>query len=141
MQANVAGISGTVFAETVRSRAMVERYLLPRLLGLAERAHNSHATISDSEYFGMLTDELQRWTDEGYCAIVRQPGIRLADGKVEMNDAYGMGEIRYTLDGSRPDRNSALYTGPFEAGDAKEVRARLFVGPSESSTSILYVGQ
>lgn len=142
VQARVEGISGTLFAETVRSRAMIERYILPRILGLAERAHNARATISDSEYFGALTAEMPRWQAEGSDFYVRQPGIRLAaDGKVEMNDAYGMGEIRYTLDGSQPTRESTLYTGPFDPAGAPQVRARLFAGPAESVTSILYTGK
>ena len=140
VQANVAGVSGTLFAETVRSRAMIERYILPRLLGLAERAHHARPTISDTEYFGALTAEMPRWQADGTNFYLRQPGIRrTADGKIEMNDAYGLGEIRYTLDGSQPTRESALYSAPFDAKDASQVRARLFAGPAESVTSILYI--
>jgi len=141
VQANVAGISGHLFAETVRSRAMVEGYLLPEILGLAERGHNISPTLSDSEYFGALTAEMQRWAAEGTNFHLRQPGIRINGGKTEMNEPYGAGEIRYTLDGSQPDRNSRLYTGPFDAGDAAQVRARLFFGPAESVTSILLTGK
>lgn len=136
----MAGVSGTLFAETVRSRAMIERYILPRLLGLAERAHHARPTISDTEYFGALTAEMPRWQADGTNFYLRQPGIRrTADGKIEMNDAYGLGEIRYTLDGSQPTRESALYSAPFDAKDASQVRARLFAGPAESVTSILYI--
>lgn len=139
VQANVAGVSGHLFAETVRSRSMIERYLLPRLLGLAERAHNSHTTLSDQEYFGALTGEMGKWAAEGVNFYLRQPGIILKDGRIEMNDAYGQGEIRYTIDGSEPTPASALYTAPFPAGDAAQVRARLFHGPATSVTSILYI--
>lgn len=140
VQANVIGISGKLFAETVRSIAMVERYILPRLLGLAERAHNVRPTLTDSEYFGALTGEMARWAENGTNFYVRQPGIRVAQcGKIEMNDAYGMGEIRYTLDGSQPTRESRLYTGPLDAAGAKRVDARLFIGPAESVTSILFL--
>ena len=139
VQANVAGISGHLFAETVRSRAMIERYLLPRILGLAERAHNSHTTLSDSEYFGTLTAEMGKWADAGTNFYLRQPGIIAKDGKIVMNDAYGQGEIRYTLDGSDPTPASKLYTAPFAPGDATQVRARLFLGPASSVTSILHI--
>lgn len=141
IQANVAGISGHLFAETVRNRGMVERYILPHLLGLAERAHNARTTISDGEYFGALTAEMSRWAEEGSNFYLRQPGIRVNDGKVEMNEAYGFGEIRYTLDGSQPTRQSTLYTGPFAPAGTQQVRARLFVGPAESVTSILYLNR
>lgn len=138
-QANVAGISGHLFAETVRSRAMIERYILPRMLGLAERAFHARPTLTDAEYFGAITAEMPRWQAEGRDFYMRHPGIRLRDGKIEMNEPYGIGEIRYTLDGSQPTRQSALYTGPFVPGDAAQVRARLFAGPAESVTSLLYL--
>lgn len=139
VQANVAGMSGHLFAETVRSRGMIERYILPRMLGLAERAHNKAETLSDAEYFGALTGQIALWGAEGIDHWLRQPGIRLNGGKVEMNDAYGLGEIRYTVDGSEPTRDSKLYTGPFDAPVAGQVRARLFNGPAMSVTSILYL--
>ena len=137
VQDNVEGISAQLFAETVRSRAMIERYILPRLLGLAERGHNTAATLSDEEYFGALTAEMDIWAADSRNFFMRQPGIRLNAGKVEMNDAYGKGEIRYTLDGTEPTRDSALYTAPLDAAGIAQVRARLFYGPAESATSIL----
>lgn len=139
VQDNVTGISAQLFSETVRSNEMVEKYFLPRILGLAERAHNNSETIDDNNYFGQLTGEMERWAREGYSFNLRQPGIRLNNGKIEMNDAYGLGEIRYTTDGSQPTRESTLYTSPFTPGDASQIRARLFYGPSESVTSILYI--
>lgn len=139
VQANVKGISGHLFTETVRSTAMIERYILPRLLGLAERAHNVKPTITDEEYFGQLISEMEEWASEGRNFYLRQPGIRLIDGMVEMNEPYGLGEIRYTLDGSEPNHNSSLYTSPFKAGDADQIRARLYYGPAESVTSILFL--
>ncbi|MDE5930559.1 MAG: family 20 glycosylhydrolase [Muribaculaceae bacterium] len=138
-QARVAGISGQLFAETVRSRAMIERYILPRILGLAERAHNVDNTLSDSEYFGALTGEMPRWAAEDRNHYLRQPGIRLSDGKIEMNEPYGLGEIRFTLDGSEPTATDRLYTGPIDATGVRQVRARLFHGPATSVTSILYI--
>lgn len=134
---NIAGISAHLFAETIRNPGMVERYLFPRLLGLAERAHNSGETLADDEYFGIITDEMPRWAADGMQFYLRQPGIRVSEGMVEMNEPYGFGEIRYTLDGSEPTRESLLYEGPFKAPDDAEIRARLFFGPSWSVTTIL----
>lgn len=139
VQANVKGISGQLFSETVRSTSMVERYVLPRMLGLAERAHNVNPTLSDGEYFGCLTGEMEEWAAEGRDFYLRQPGIRISDGMVEMNEPYGFGEIRYTVDGSEPNRNSTIYTAPFNADGADNIRARLYFGPAESVTSVLFL--
>lgn len=140
-RANVVGISGHLFAETVRDAAMIQRYLLPRLLGIAERGHNSQPTLSDKEYFGALTEEMGRWAEEGVGFYLRQPGIRQLDGMIEMNEPYGMGEIRYTLDGTDPTPESKLYDGPFRADSAFDIRARLFLGTSRSVTSIFRGGR
>lgn len=136
-QQNVAGISGQIFAETVRNPEMIQRYLLPRLTGLAERAHNCGPTLSDEEYFGSITEEMGRWAKEGLDFYVRQPGVRLHGGMIEMNEPYGMGEIRFTLDGTDPTRESSLYEKPFPADGIRDIRARLFVGRARSVTSIL----
>jgi len=48
-------------------------------------------------------------------------------------------EIRYTLDGSIPDRNSTLYTKPFNLNQSAVVTARTFSGENEeSSASVAY---
>lgn len=152
VQANVVGISAQLFAETVRSRAMVERYLLPRLLGLAERAHNTGATLDDSRYFGILTAEMPRWVADGRNFYLRQPGIRRSGAVIEMNtpytlpDATGAGadtpaaagatpanedaatarlEIRYTTDGTEPGPDSRLYTGPVPVDSLPEGTATI----------------
>ena len=137
-QANVHGISGHIWAETIKDFGMVQRFLLPRILGLAERAHNKKETLSENEYFGLITAEMPLWNDENLQYYVRQPGIIVKDNTVYMNEPYGSGEIRYTTDGSEPDETSLLYSVPFPLGDSKELRAKLFVGNSASNTSILF---
>lgn len=139
-QEKAAGISGTTFAETVRSRAMYERYMLPRLLGLAERAHSRHATITDQHFYAILNEELPLLAKEGHNILLRQPGIKIQNGMVTMNTAYapGLGQIRYTTDGTLPTADSPVYTAPFTANGIKEIRARLFMGKAQSVISILY---
>lgn len=140
-QANVRGISAQLWAETVRSPKMVMKYYLPRVMALSERAHNKHTTIDNPTYFAAIKGEMHRWADQYSNFYVRQPGIRLVDGQVEMNDPYGFGQIRYTLDGTEPTAQSPLYTAPFPAGDARQIRARYYYGPAESVTSIMFVDQ
>ena len=57
---------------------------------------------------------------------------------VYMNEPYGYGEIRYTLDGSEPSKECPIYSAPFPITDVKEIRAKLYTGQSSSATSILY---
>lgn len=135
LQSDVKGISAQIFSETVQDFPMVERYMLPRILGLAERAHNSHNTLDEEEYFGLITQEMPIWEKEGRNFYLRQPGILRENGMILMNEPYGLGEIRYTIDGTEPNRESQLYTGPFE-DTGKDVRAKLFYGKAQSATSL-----
>lgn len=133
---NIVGISGHVWGENTLDFPMVERFTFPRILALSERAHNSHATIDEQTYFNNIAASMPEWSEEGIDFFVRQPGIIVEEGMVKMNEPYGIGEIRYTLDGSEPTKDSMLYTAPFKADGKKSVRAKLFVGDSSSVTSI-----
>lgn len=139
---NVIGVSGQVFAETMRSPEMIESFLLPKMLGLAERGWNCDSTYSDARFNAVInTREVPYWQSEGYNFHLRQPGIALTDGKVVMNTSYPGSlapVIRYTTDGSEPTAASAVYTGPFDAAGMRQVRAATFIGDKRSVTSILY---
>lgn len=144
--ANVIGISGQVFAETMRSEAMLQTFLLPKMLGLAERAWNADSTYTDAEFNSVICNrELPRWMINNNAWHVAQPGIRLgADGTTaEINTPYGPEGnfvIRYTLDGTNPTEESPLYEGPFAIGDAEQIRAVIFMtGNMKSVPSILYI--
>lgn len=142
--ANVIGISGQLFSETIRSAEMLETFLLPKMLGLAERAWNADSTYSRERFNAVVnTRELPRWQRLGYGFHVAQPGIMAAPGgKVVMNTQYPASvgaEVRYTLDGSEPTAQSALYTDPVSVTGAKQVRAAAYIGKRRSVTSILYL--
>ena len=136
LQSKVIGVSGQIFSETVRDFPMVQRFAFPRFLALAERAHNAHPTVTNEEYFTILKDEIPYFLEQNIDFFVRQPGITVIDGNIVMNEPYGMGEIRYTLDGSEPTKDSELYSSPIPAKDTKEVRAKLYIGNSSSATSL-----
>ena len=131
------GIEAAIFGETIRGRGDVERFLLPRILGLAERAHNADKTVSDEEYFARICAEMPRWEAQRRNMHLRQPGISLQEGKVVMNSPYPFGQIRYTIDGSEPTAKSKLYKKPFRLSkSATQIRAKLFYGTASSPVSI-----
>lgn len=133
----VIGLCGHVFAETMRSPEQLQRYLFPKMLGLAERAWNASESYSEAKFNRVIAErELPAIVDN--CDFhLRQPGIIFQKGTVKMNSPYRNAEIRYTLDGSEPTHESALYSRPFKT-DASEIRARLYYLGKESVTSILY---
>lgn len=137
----IFGLSGQLFSETIRSAADMEMRLLPKMLGLAERAWNSTPTYTNADFNSVIADrEIPYWEKTGYNYHVRQPGIKVVDGQVLMNAPYvGKGEIRYTLDGSEPTEKSALYTEPVAAGDAKQIRAAYYLNGKRSVTTLVWL--
>lgn len=134
----IIGISGHVFAETMRSFPQLQSFLLPKMLGLAERAWNNSKTYTSAMFNNIICKkELPRLALRGWNFHLRQPGIIVEDGIVKMNSPYSGAVIRYTLDGSEPTMKSPVYTEPF-ASDATQIRARLYHLGKESVTTILF---
>ena len=67
---------------------------------------------------------------------VSQPGIIVKDNLLYANSAIPGAEIRYTVDGSEPNENSALWTEPV-ACEAKQVKAKAFYLGKKSVTTLL----
>lgn len=53
--------------------------------------------------------------------------------EVKIQNSEKSGELRYTLDGSEPTINSALYTSPFKMENSGVVSAKVFRGKNEES--------
>lgn len=135
----ILGLQGQLWAETIRSAEDQEELLLPKILGLAERAWNADSTYTDAQLNALIyTTEVPRWERDGFAYHVRMPGIKEINGLVHINTACGPeAETRYTLDGSEPTEESALYTAPFST-EAREIRARTYLHRRHSLTAILY---
>lgn len=134
----IVGISGQVFAETMRSFSQLQTFLLPKMLGLAERAWNNNETYTPAQFNNIISNkELPRLTVRGWDFHLRQPGVIIEDNIVKMNSPYKDAVIRYTLDGSEPTIKSPIYTTPFST-DAPQIRARLYYLGKQSLSTVLF---
>ena len=138
----IPGVQGLLWAEAVTSPAKMEYLLLPKLMGLAERAWSkdpSWATEKDSAKAKTLYDqawsqfvnvlgkrELPRldYYNGGYQYRIPTPGIQVEQGMVKMNTQLPGLSIYYTTDGSEPTLKSKRYTQPIPAKGV--IKARLF---------------
>ncbi len=137
----IVGISGQVFAETMRSFPQLQSFLLPKMLGLAERAWNNSATYTPAQFNNIICNkELPRLAVRGWTFHLRQPGIIVDEGVVKMNSPYPGAVIRYTLDGTEPNAKSAIYTEPFSS-EATQIRARLYHLGQQSVSTILFTSK
>lgn len=127
---NIMGVQGLLWSETVKNSARMEYMILPKLLGLAERAWAKNpewATEKDSARSEELYNkawntfvnvagkrELVRLDhyNGGYNYRIPTPGLQLSNGAVAANIQLPGFTIRYTTDGKEPDNKSKVYTGP-----------------------------
>ncbi len=149
---NIVGLQGLIWAETIRSEANLEYMILPKLLGLAERAWSKDpewATSNDSSKAAQLyAADWNRFANQlgqqelpkldnyagGYGYRVPTPGLKEENGKILMNVQFPGLVIRYTTDGSEPTEKSAVYSGPIDAGS--RISAKTFTSSGRSSRTV-----
>lgn len=141
---NIKGLQGQLWTETVNETGRMEYMILPRLLGLAERAWNGNPEWSEiSDRADMLSARDVAWNEfanrigqmelnrlhESFPDIgyrVPPPGVKVENGFFYVNSAYPGLEIRFTRDGSDPDQQSELYLEPVRLEEGETIRAALF---------------
>ncbi|GAA4324505.1 family 20 glycosylhydrolase [Mucilaginibacter gynuensis] len=154
-KANIVGIQGALWAETIKGPKMMEYLLLPKMMGLAERAwaqDPAWALEADSARSAALYNtafntflnqlgkrELPRLDTYagGFGYRIPQPGAVIVDGKVVANSKYPGFTIRYTTDGSVPTSKSAIYSGPIAAKGAITLCLFNVAGRAGRSVSIV----
>lgn len=139
----VKGLNATLFCETVQGPEHFEQFIFPKVFGMAERAWNADSTYSDAEFMRLMGNRMHSLARSRVNFHVRQPGIRVAGGKVEINTPYAYPELQpylavhYTTDGTEPDQFSPVYTGPFAVPESGQVRARLYLYGRPSLVTLL----
>lgn len=152
---NITGIQGLLWSETVKNTDRMEYMILPKLLGLAERAWAKNpewATEKDSarseelykKAWNTFTNvvgkrELVRLDhyNGGYNYRIPTPGLQLSNGTVTANIQLPGFVIRYTTNGKEPDNKSKIYTGPVT--DKGTLRFRAFDTRGRGSRSVSVV--
>ncbi len=142
--ANVLGVQGQVWSETIRNSDHLEEMLFPKILGLAERAWNPDSTYSEPDFHAVILNEIPKWEAGGFAYHVRQPGVKVTDGRfVKINSPYPDAEIRLTFDGTEPTEESPAFKdgatvnlGEFAARPS-QIRAKLWLNGRPSVTTIL----
>jgi hexosaminidase len=128
----ITGLEATLFSETMRTSDRIDYMLMPRMLGLAERAWAS-APVWSSEADAGKSAQLHsdNWSifvnqvgkrvlpmlDADMPALLYRippPGLALKDGMVFVNQQLPGFTLRYTTNGSTPDSNSLEVAGPIE---------------------------
>ena len=138
-RSHIVGIQGNLWSETLGGEGRLERALLPKLFGLAERAWapdpawaverdvaKSEALYRDawSEFVNVVAKrELPRLDHEGIPYRIPTPGLKVEGGAVLASVEFPGMTLRYTTDGSEPTPRSPVVTGPISRRGAVRVAA------------------
>jgi hexosaminidase len=125
---HIVGIQGNLWSETLGGEGRLERALLPKLFGLAERAWapdpawaaerdaaKSEALYGEawSEFVNVVAKrELPRLDREGIPYRIPTPGLKAEGGAVLASLEFPGLTLRYTTDGSEPTARSPVVAGP-----------------------------
>ena len=149
----VAGLQAQLWSETIRTDAMMEHMLFPRLLALAERAWspapwqpayrpgtkwlwqdarvaNSGLTAAWRDFSGRLAAQLPSLEKAGIAYRLAPPGARIVAGVLEANTEFPGTPIEYRqMDGAW-----TRYTGPVRLSGDVQLRTRTRDGLRASRT-------
>jgi len=148
-KSNIVGLEGLLWSENILGPEKLEYMLLPKLLGMAERAwapDPDWATEKDPGKSRLLYE--QAWTqfvnvigkrelprlayyNNGFHYRVPTAGAAVVDGKINANVQFPGLTIRYTSNGEEPTLRSTLYTGPI--ADKGVIRLKVFDARERSS--------
>lgn len=149
--ANIIGIQAQFWSETIKGPRMLEYYMLPKFLGFVETTWakpRNWESQSDPDIRKRQMDEgwnlfanqlakreLPRLSGifGGYNYRIPQPGAVIEDGMLKANIEYPGLIIRYTTDGTEPQRNSMIYEGPVRVSGKVTLKAFDLTGRSGRS--------
>ena len=149
---NIIGVQAQLWGETLRSFDEVQYLLLPKMMGVSERAwtavpewskdltdENAYNEARHQYNLKIGTRELPLLNSMGFNFRVGPPGIKVEDGKLLINTQYPDELVTYTLDGSEPAIDSPRWTAPVTLKNQPQViKAKAFYLGHESVTTYLF---
>jgi hexosaminidase len=140
---HVLGAQANVWTEYMPSEAQVEYMLLPRLLALSEVVWTRKELRDYEDFSARLIPQYDRLAARGVNFRLPPPGglggRKIAGGPVALTitPPYPGAEVRYTVDGSEPTRDSPELTGPkVEVAQSALVQARTFLKGGRGSRTV-----
>lgn len=155
-QSNIVGLQGLIWSEMVRSEERLEYMVLPKLLGLAERAwapdpawaNEKNPAMAVSTYNDAWSvfantlgkKELPRLSLQGgYRYRIPAPGVIEQNGVVLVNQQLPGFTLKYTVDGKEPTLAATTYTtGITQKGT---IKVKAFDAAGRGSRTVTVVNQ
>lgn len=140
----VRGIQGQLWSETVRESEMLDYYLFPKLIGLAERAWaEAPAWVEGKDIgarkvglkydwgrfrntVGSVELPLLSYMEDPVRYRIPLPAARVRNGILEVNTTYPGLDLRYTTDGSEPTLEDNSVTMRVRLESRTQIKVRAF---------------
>lgn len=147
---NILGIQGQIWSETLRDEETLYYMMLPKLLSVAERAWSAAKPWESAAPDELYKQQRQDWNGfanlvgqvelpkldamgkEGLPYRIPRPGAIKENNMFKANVLFPGLQIRYTVDGTEPTKQSSLYVEPVGVGK-KEVRAKAYTSTGRGS--------
>ncbi len=135
---HVLGAQGALWSEYIPSPRHVDHALFPRMAAVAEVAWSPMAARSWDGFLARLPAQLRRYralgidySDGAFAADIKIDGgsstvLNGGPAKIALGNQTGVGQIRYTIDGSAPTLKSSHYRAPFAVTLPVTVKAAVF---------------
>lgn len=142
---HVLGAQANVWTEYILDEAHAEYMIFPRLCAMAEvlwspkekRSYVDFIQRMDKNYLRLDKKKINYRVDmpEGFDKLNKSLDDSVS---IALRDNIPSAEIRYTLDGSTPEKTSEIYTKPFQLSlnTSKKVTAKSFMANGKSSASL-----
>ncbi|WP_186758078.1 beta-N-acetylhexosaminidase [Echinicola salinicaeni] len=149
----IKGVQANVWTEYISSQEHAEYMIFPRLLALAEVAWIAPEEKEWNDFFKRLQSHYRLLQLKGinYYRPIAEVTIKSVADTIKQAslvsisaERYGA-DIRYTLDGTDPDKDSKIYNGPFYEKGIKEIKAAIVLsdeemGPVNSKELVYHLG-
>jgi hexosaminidase len=135
---HVLGGQMNLWSEYLTSNWYVQNAAFPRVDAASEALWTPAAKKDWAGFLDRLSVQMARYRQQGvhYSDLAfaadfqlpngRNAALKAGGGEVEIDNQTGYGRIRYTLDGSDPDKTSPLYSRPLDLKFGASIKARVF---------------
>ena len=130
-KAHILGVQANLWTEYIATESHLQYMLLPRMAALSEvqwcqRENKSWERFMDSaDEFCAIYDTMGYNYGKHIFEVKANVSVNGEKGCVEVTlDVQGDTPVRYTLDGSEPDKGSKVYTSPVEIRESCTLKAK-----------------
>jgi len=143
---HLMGTQANLWTEYMPTTYQVEYMAWPRAIALAEVAWSQKGSRNfddfqrrlQSHYLLLQRKNVNYYRPSNFLTVVSQPNYDKKQDKISFLSEKYKPEIRYTLDGSNPDANSALFAEPFYTSGKTEIKAAIFTNGEKNGEITKY---